>query len=115
MVNEYTNVFLSLEDHLANNLFVYNERSFPAKIRKQIRAKVTHTPEVVAQIVFETAVKNKEKQKVRNLRVLLDSGGSDNLIQKRHVKNENGKSIKLIDSKFPVTWETANGKFCTKK
>ena len=111
LVKEYSNVFLSLENYLADNLFVYNERSFPAKIRRQIRTKVTHTPEVVAQIVFETAVKNKDEKKMKNLRVLLDSGGSANLIQKRHVKNKNSANVKIVDSKFPVTWETANGKF----
>ena len=115
LVKEYSNVFLSLENYLADNLFIYNERSFPAKIRRQIRTKVTHTPEVVAQIVFEKAVKNEDEKKVKNLRVLLDSGGSANLIQKRHVKNKNSANVKIVDSKFPVTWETVNGKFHTKK
>ena len=36
-INQYSKIFLSLEDHLANNLFVYNERSLPAKIQKQIQ------------------------------------------------------------------------------
>ena len=94
LVKEYSNVFLSIENYLADNLFVYNERSFPAKIRRQIRTKVTHTPEVVAQIVFETAVKNKDEKKMKNLRVLLDSGGSANLIQKRHVKNKIAETLK---------------------
>ena len=109
--NQFSLKFLSLEQNLKNNLFVYNEQSFPAKIRKQIRAKITHSPEVVATLLKETTVKNKIKTKVKHLRVLLDSGGSANLIQKRHV----GQNFKLLDSKGPVTWTTANGKFRTTK
>ena len=41
----------------------------------------------------------------------MDSGGSANLIQKRHI----GQNFKLLNSKGPVTWTTANGKFRTNK
>ena len=41
----------------------------------------------------------------------MDSGGSANLVQKRHL----GENFKLQNSKFPVTWKTANGKFRTTK
>ena len=42
------------------------------------------------------------------LRALLDSGGSANLVRKTAVKN-----LKKLNSKNPVTWKTANGKFLT--
>ena len=71
---DYNNVFQNLKCKLKDNLFVYNERSFPAKIRKHIRAKITHSPEVVAVIVLEKTVNGKLQREVKNLRVLLDSG-----------------------------------------
>ena len=52
-----------------------------------------------------------KKWKVKNFQVLLDFGRSANLIQKRHL----GANFKLQNSKFPVTWKTANGKFRTTK
>ena len=96
---------------MKDNLFVYNERSFPAKIRKQIRSKITHSPEVVAVIVLEKTVNGKLQRKVKSLRVLLDSGGSANLIEKRHI----GENFVTKNSEQPVTWTTANGKFVTNK
>ena len=97
---------------LSNNLYVYNESSYPAKIRKKIRAQVTHSPEVVAVVLpsEKTSYERKAKstRKVRALRVLLDSGGSDNLVRAAAVK-----SLKKLNSKFPVTWKTANGNFET--
>ena len=83
--NCYSNVFLNLEQHMANNLFVYNEHSFPAKIRKTIRAKITRSPKVVATLAYIKTVNGKIRRKTKMLRVLLDSGGSANLIQKRHI------------------------------
>ena len=41
----------------------------------------------------------------------MDSGGSANLIERRHV----GKNFEIKNSKRPVTWTTANGKFVTNK
>ena len=102
-------MFQNLKCNLKDNLFVYNERSFPAKIRKHIRAKITHSPEVVAVIVLEKT--GKLQRKVKTLQVLLDSGGSANLIEKRHV----GRNFEIKNSKQPVTWTTANGKFVTNK
>ena len=56
-------------------------------------------------------VKGKTDWKVKNLRVLFDSGGSANLVQKRHI----GENFPLLKMKAPVTWSTANGKFHTYK
>ena len=75
---------------MSNNLFVYNEFSYPAKIRKVICENVTHSPEVVAILLpgKRTSHKNDVKceRNARPLRVLLDSGGSANLVRKTVVK-----------------------------
>ena len=99
---------LNLDD-LKTNLFIYNESSYPAKIRKQIRQKVTHSPEVIAVIIpGEGHTSCTTRGKREPLRALLDSGGSANLVRKTAVKN-----LKKLNSKNPVTWKTANGKFST--
>ena len=83
-----------------NNLFVYNEFSYPAKIRKAIRKNVTHSLEVVATLLpsKRTSHKNDVKceQNARPLRVLLDSGGSANLVRKTAVKG-----LKNLTQKSP--------------
>ena len=97
---------------MSNNLFVYNEFSYPAKIQKAIRENVTHLLEVVAILLpgKKTSLKNNVKceRTARPLRVLLDSGGSANLVRKAAVKG-----LKKSNAKIPVTWKTANGDFTT--
>ena len=101
--------FNLVTDDLKTNLYVYNESSYPAKIRKQIRAKVTHSPEVVAIILPESDMSCATKSmKFEPLRALLDSGGSANLVRSAAVKN-----LKKSKSKIPIHWNTANGKFLT--
>ena len=100
------------QNDMSNNLFVYNKFSYPAKIRKAIRENVTHSPEVVAILLpgKKTSLRNDVKceRTARPLRVLLDSGGSANLVRKTAVKG-----LKKSNAKIPVTWKTANGDFTT--
>ena len=99
---------------MTNNLFVYNEQSYPTRLRKQIREQLEFSPEVVAILLPDVrdSYKNKNKKRYKNsnkskaLRVLLDSGASTNTIRARHVKHHKRKILK-----FPFKWETTNGTF----
>ena len=64
-VDNYLTIFLSLENHLANNLFVYNEHSFPAKIRKLIRKKLCSHPKQLRNLFLNLPLKIKPNGRLK--------------------------------------------------
>ena len=108
----YVTDYRSNVDCLTNNLFVYNEKSFPARVRKNVREQIQFSPEVVGVLLPDVSESHNNKKNSTNdkaiVRILLDSGASANTIRARHVKNYFKKTLKI-----PVTWETTNGSFMT--
>ena len=72
---------------LRNNLYVYNNQSYPARLRKVIREKILISPELVGMI-YPTNEKPKDIKKnlkTQNLlRILLNSGVSANIVRAKY-------------------------------
>ena len=96
----YVTDYRSNVDCLTNNLFVYNEKSFPAKVRKNVRERIQFSPEVVGVLLPDVRESRNNKKNSTNgktiVRILLDSGASANTIRARHVKNYNEKTFERL-------------------
>ena len=50
-------------NYLKNNLFVYNQSSFPTRLRKYVREQIEFSPEVVAVLLPDVRMANKNNNK----------------------------------------------------
>ena len=58
----YVTDYCSNVDCLTNNLFVYNEKSFPAQVRKNVREQIQFSPEVVGILLPDISKSHSNKK-----------------------------------------------------